>query len=81
MVYIVQGTRSERGAGLLRVRVKTKRDAIESAWGLRQRGLTVHITDPDGKPIEETEDECPEGARRAPSGIACKTSRWDVPRQ
>ena len=57
MVYVVQAGLKERGSGTFKVEAKTRRGAIEKARDLRKEGLEVTITGPDGKPVDETEDE------------------------
>jgi hypothetical protein len=55
--HIVLATLPEPESGAFLAEAKTLRDAIEKAQDLRKQGLDVKITGPDGKPVDETEDE------------------------
>ena len=58
MAYIVQAVLTESGMGTYRGELATWHAAIESARSLRRHGLKTTITDPDGKQVDETDDEC-----------------------
>ncbi len=58
MPYIVQATLKERNSATFTAEALTKQDAIAKAAGLRAQGFeVVHIMGPDGKLVEETEDD------------------------
>jgi hypothetical protein len=56
MVYVIRGILIGRGS-TLRVELETRQAAIRGAKELREEGFEVTITDPDGKRVDETEDE------------------------
>jgi len=58
MPYLIEGATKERNSATLKDRAETKADAVAKAKGLREAGFeVVRITGPDGKPINETEDD------------------------
>ena len=58
LAYIVQAVLTESGMGTYRGELATWHAAIESARSLRRHGFKTTITDPDGKQVDETDDEC-----------------------
>ena len=56
MGYVVRARLGERG-GRYTAEFETREAAIKSAKELRQMGCQVMITGPDGKPVDETQDE------------------------
>jgi hypothetical protein len=57
MIYVVYADLKEPNTGTFTAEAKTKHDAIEKARGLRAQGLRVHIIGPDGKRIDEADDD------------------------
>jgi hypothetical protein len=56
--YIVKASQKERNSATFTAEALTKRDAIAKAVGLRAQGFeVVQISAPDGKPVDETEDD------------------------
>jgi hypothetical protein len=56
MVYVVRGILVGQGS-TFRAEHETMQAAMKSAAELRDLGFQVTITDPDGRPVEEIEDE------------------------
>jgi hypothetical protein len=56
MVFIVRGVLTGRGTTYT-AELETRKAAIRSANELREHGFEVTITDGDGKPVDETEDD------------------------
>jgi hypothetical protein len=56
MAYVLRAIVPERGDRFT-VEYRTKRAALESAKALRREGILVTIAGPDGKPVDETEEE------------------------
>jgi hypothetical protein len=57
MIYVIRATNiSGRGGGTFTAEARTKRAALISAKTLRDQGMLVTVTGPDGKPVNETEE-------------------------
>ena len=56
-VYVVRAIHVDGATGTSTAGKNTRREALELAKSLRDRGLWVIITDPDGKTVDETEPE------------------------
>jgi hypothetical protein len=54
MVYVVRAINVDGVIGTFTIDKNTLREAKESAKSLREQGLWVIITGPDGKPVDET---------------------------
>lgn len=59
MSHKVEARHKELGAGIFECSKPTLKDAIEAALGLRDQGLEVKVTGPDGKPIDIDDAERP----------------------
>jgi hypothetical protein len=57
MVYVVRAINVDGVTGTFTAEKNTRREAVELAKSLREEGLWVIITGPDGNAIDETEDE------------------------
>jgi hypothetical protein len=57
MVYVVRAIHVNGVTGTFTAEKNTRREALELAKSLRAIGLLVIITGPDGKTVDETEDE------------------------
>jgi hypothetical protein len=56
MAYVVRAVHPDGVRGTITVEKKTLREAKESAKALREQGLWVLITGPDGKAVDETQE-------------------------
>src|ERR1700675_3742260 len=56
MVFVVRATNISGRGGTFASQATTKRAALRNAKRLRDVGLLVTITGPDGKPVDETEE-------------------------
>jgi hypothetical protein len=56
-MYVVLATSKDRKIGRLAAEVATKDAALKSARHLRKQGFVVTVTGPDGRPVDETEQE------------------------
>ena len=56
MSYVVRAIHVDGVTGAFTAEKNTRREALELAKSLRERGLWVIITGPDGKTVDETED-------------------------
>jgi hypothetical protein len=56
MAYIVRAIHPDGVRGTFTVEKNTLREAKESAKALRDQGLWVLITGPDGKTVDETQE-------------------------
>jgi hypothetical protein len=57
MAYVVRAINLDGVTGTFTAEKNTRREALELAKSLRESGLWVIVTGPDGKTVEETEDE------------------------
>ena len=57
MPYLVRAEVEKPGSGTFTASANNKRDAVEKAQGLRSEGLRVQITDPEGRPVDEGEND------------------------
>jgi hypothetical protein len=56
MSYLVRAEIEKPGTGTFKTEAETERNAIEKAKELRSLGLLVQITDPTGRPVDETSE-------------------------
>jgi hypothetical protein len=56
MVFVVRGVLVGQGS-TFRAEHETMQDAVRSAAELRERGFQVTITNSEGSPVDEIEDE------------------------
>jgi hypothetical protein len=56
MVYVVRAINVSGRGGTFTSESETKRDALALAKRLRDEGLIVSVTGPDGKSVDETEE-------------------------
>jgi hypothetical protein len=56
MPYLVRAEIEKPGCGTFKTEAETERNAIEQAKELRAHGLLVQITDPTGRPVDETNE-------------------------
>jgi hypothetical protein len=54
MVYVVRAVNVDGVTGTFTAEKNTRREAVELAKSLREQGLWVIITGPDGEPLDET---------------------------
>jgi hypothetical protein len=66
MTYIVVATTQSKHGASGTFPADTAKDALEKVYDLRKQGLTVHITDDRGNPVNEEalEDEAEADAQR-----------------
>jgi hypothetical protein len=57
MRYVVRAIHVNGVRGTFKAEKDTRREALELAKSLRESGLWVIVTGPDGKTVDETEDE------------------------
>jgi hypothetical protein len=57
MAYVVRAINVDGVTGTFTVEKNTRREALELAKSLRDRGLWVIIKGPDGKTLDEMEEE------------------------
>jgi hypothetical protein len=57
MAYVVRAINLDGVTGTFTAEKNTRREALELAKSLRESGLWVIFTGPDGKTVDETEDE------------------------
>lgn len=57
MAYVVRAINVDGVTRTFTVEKNTRREALELAKSLRDRGLWVIIKEPDGKTLDETEEE------------------------
>jgi hypothetical protein len=57
MGYVVRAIHVDGVRGTFKAEKDTRREALELAKSLRESGLWVIVTGPDGKTVDETEDE------------------------
>jgi hypothetical protein len=57
MAYLVRAVNVDGITGTFTAEKNTRREALELAKSLRERGLWVIVTDPDGKTVDETDGE------------------------
>jgi hypothetical protein len=57
MVYVVRAVNVDGVTGTFTAEKNTRREAVELAKSLREEGLWVIITGPDGKPLDETKED------------------------
>jgi hypothetical protein len=57
MAYVVRAINLDGVTGTFTAEKNTRREALELAKSLRESGLWVIVTGPDGKTVDETEDE------------------------
>ena len=57
MAYVVRAINVDGVTGTFRAEKNTRREALELAKALREEGFLVIVTGPDGKTVDETEDE------------------------
>ena len=57
MAYVVRAINVDGVTGTFTAEKNTRRGALELAKSLRESGLWVIVTGPDGKTVDETEDE------------------------
>jgi hypothetical protein len=56
-VYVVRAIHVDGVTGTFTAEKNTRREAVELAKSLREEGLWVIIIGPDGKPVDETENQ------------------------
>jgi hypothetical protein len=56
MPYLVRAEIEKPGCGTFKTEAETERNAIEKAKKFRAHGLLVQITDPTGRPVDETNE-------------------------
>jgi hypothetical protein len=54
MAYLVRAIHVDGVTGTITAKMNTRRSALELAKSLREQGLLVIITGPDGKTVDET---------------------------
>jgi hypothetical protein len=57
MGYVVRAINVDGVTGTFTAEKNTRREALELAKRLREEGFWVIVTGPDGKAVDETEDE------------------------
>ena len=57
MAYVVRAINVDGVTGTFAAEKNTRREALELAKTLREEGFWVIVTGPDGKTVDETEDE------------------------
>ena len=57
MAYVVRAIHRDGVTRTVKIEKNTLREAKESAKSLREQGSWVIITGPDGKPLDETENQ------------------------
>ena len=57
MGYLVRAINVDGVTGTFKAEKNTRREALELAKALREDGFLVIVTGPDGKTVDETEDE------------------------
>ena len=57
MGYVVRAIHEDGVRGTFKAEKDTRREALELAKALREEGFLVIVTGPDGKTVDETEDE------------------------
>ena len=57
MAYVVRAINVDGVTGTFTAEKNTRREALELAKALREEGFLVIVTGPDGKTVDETEDE------------------------
>jgi hypothetical protein len=57
MAYVVRAVNVDGVTGTFTAEKNTRREALELAKSLRERGFWVIIKGPDGKTLDETEEE------------------------
>ena len=57
MGYVVRAIHVDGVRGTFAAEKNTRREALELAKTLREEGFWVIVTGPDGKTVDETEDE------------------------
>ena len=57
LVYVVRAIHVDGVTGTFTAEKNTRREALELAKSLREQGLCVIIFGPDGKPVDETENQ------------------------
>jgi hypothetical protein len=54
MAYVVRAINADGVTGAITAKMNTRRSALELAKSLREEGLWVIITQPNGKTVDET---------------------------
>jgi hypothetical protein len=54
MAYVVSAINADGVTGTITAKMNTRRSALELAKSLREEGLWVIITEPNGKTVDET---------------------------